>query len=282
MRRFLSALVWAVASQGHSRRLVEYCLKLDPANTAALRQLYLMIHPESHLVSKFESGLLLGLESESFAALAERHHGETRAEIFQDLVYFAHCPESMQRPGYFVEVGLGDGVNSSNTYFMEHSLGWRGLLIEPNPTVTEAIRSRRIAPLDPRAAWHTDDEVMEFLAVEGVQLSTLLPFAEDDHHTRTGEIMEVQTVRLETVLKENNAPDAIDFLSVDTEGSEIHVLEGIDFARREFEFICVEHNYVPEKREAVARFLNERGYDPVWPHLSKFDAWFINRKLQKN
>ena len=35
--------------------------------------------------------------------------------------------------GFFVEAGAFDGESYSNTLFMERSLNWNGLLIEPNP-----------------------------------------------------------------------------------------------------------------------------------------------------
>ncbi|WP_146030498.1 FkbM family methyltransferase [Pseudovibrio exalbescens] len=280
MRRLISRLLWAIVSGGNSRALLRLCLKLDAENIAARRQLYSLAHPQSSLLSKLENALALGLESGRFAALVERNGGESRAELFQDLVFFSLRPQGLKGAGYFVEVGLGDGVNSSNTFFMEHSLGWRGVLVEPNPSVADRIQARRTAPLDTRAAWHRDGEELEFLAAEGIQLYTLVRFAEDDHHTRIGNVVPVKTARLETVLQDKNAPDHIEFLSVDTEGSELEVLQGIDFNRRSFDFICVEHNFVEAKRDAVEAFLTEKGYCPIYREFSRFDAWYVGKRLQ--
>ena len=43
-------------------------------------------------------------------------------ELFQD-----------QPPGIFLEAGAHDGWTGSNTYWLEVSLGWSGILIEPVP-----------------------------------------------------------------------------------------------------------------------------------------------------
>ena len=35
--------------------------------------------------------------------------------------------------GFFFEAGANDGVEESNTYFLELN-GWQGILVEPNPS----------------------------------------------------------------------------------------------------------------------------------------------------
>jgi len=35
--------------------------------------------------------------------------------------------------GFFIEVGANDGINQSNTYYLEKERNWRGILIEPAP-----------------------------------------------------------------------------------------------------------------------------------------------------
>lgn len=55
----------------------------------------------------------------------------------------------------------------------------------------------------------------------------------------------------------------IDYLSLDTEGSELAILEGVDFDRLAFRCISVEHNYVTPRRAAIERCLTSRGYAKV-------------------
>ena len=51
-------------------------------------------------------------------------------------------PEGLFRDGVFLEIGANDGRNS-NTRNLEHCLGWRGLLIEGQPTNFERLRKNR-------------------------------------------------------------------------------------------------------------------------------------------
>ena len=38
-----------------------------------------------------------------------------------------------KRDGFFVEAGAHNGVEASNTLYFEKKMGWKGLLVEPNP-----------------------------------------------------------------------------------------------------------------------------------------------------
>jgi hypothetical protein len=35
------------------------------------------------------------------------------------------------KKGFFIEAGAFDGINFSNTYYLEKELNWKGILIEP-------------------------------------------------------------------------------------------------------------------------------------------------------
>ena len=56
------------------------------------------------------------------------------------------------------------------------------------------------------------------------------------------------TKKLNTILDTNNAPKFIDFLSIDTEGSEYDILSAFDFSKYTFGYICVEHNHIENNR----------------------------------
>ena len=38
-----------------------------------------------------------------------------------------------KQDGFFIEAGAHDGVEASNTLYLEKKMGWKGLLVEPNP-----------------------------------------------------------------------------------------------------------------------------------------------------
>lgn len=53
----------------------------------------------------------------------------------------------------------------------------------------------------------------------------------------------------------------IDFMSLDVEGSELRVLQGIDFARTKIDYIVIENDKGAERKIQVRRFLNSHGYE---------------------
>jgi hypothetical protein len=83
----------------------------------------------------------------------------------------------------------------------------------------------------------------------------------------------VETVTLSDLLKSHNAPTVIDFLSIDTEGSEFEILNSFDFKEYSFNFICVEHNYT-NKRDRIFDLLTSNGYRRILSHISKWDDWY--------
>lgn len=65
---------------------------------------------------------------------------------------------------------------------------------------------------------------------------------------------EVDTISLDDLLEEHNAPKEIQFLSLDTEGSELEILQAFNFKNRRINAICVEHNFVEKKDKRQAHY----------------------------
>ena len=108
------------------------------------------------------------------------------------------------------------------------------------------------------------------------ELSTLLPFKTGDGHDREGRPMiEVETATLDDILAAHGVPGEIDYLSVDTEGSELEVLKGLDLGRYRPRLMTVEHNSVRSRRREIIERLGHRGYRPVLEDRSGVDAWFV-------
>ena len=77
-------------------------------------------------------------------------------------------------------------------------------------------------------------------------------------------MQKVETISLNDLLAAYNAPRAIDFLSLDTEGSELEILSAFDFSKYEIELIAVEHNFTSNEAE-IEKLL-------AHPGLSEFRA----------
>ena len=70
----------------------------------------------------------------------------------------------------------------------------------------------------------------------------------------------VTTITLNDLLNKYNAPLFIEYLSIDTEGTELEILKSCDFDKYSFGFITVEHNFVEPRRSETRKFLIEKGY----------------------
>ena len=179
-------------------------------------------------------------------------------------------------PGWFVEAGAHDGVGDSATYRLEQ-MGWTGLCIEPSSSF-DGLRASRDCRVDNRALWWESGAEVEFLEVAGEAIelsgigSTFISRAKGPALKHA--IRRVKTVTLTDALAEHGAPPYIEFLTLDTEGSELVILEAHDFGRFRFGAISVEHNSDPARREAMRRLLSARGYALAVPNAWDIEDWF--------
>ncbi len=183
-----------------------------------------------------------------------------------------------KRDGFFVEFGATDGIALSNTYLLESEFGWSGILAEPaRYWQSNLLRNRPIAHLSDLCVWKTSGEKMKFRETKQMELSTIETFKGNDAHRNErskGFVYEVETISLIDLLRRYNAPKNIDFLSIDTEGSEFEILESFNFDAYQFSVIVCEHNFT-ENREKIFKLLTSKGYVRVFEDISFFDDWYI-------
>jgi FkbM family methyltransferase len=181
----------------------------------------------------------------------------------------------------FVEFGAMDGLALSNTWHLEHALGWNGILAEPYPAWHASLRTHRRARIDPRCVWSESGKEINFVAThQHPEFSTVAEFADGDMHAATrkegAETIVVTTVSLNDLLAEHRAPEVIDYLSIDTEGSELDILSAFDFGRYKVRIITVEHNYRADIRAAMQQLLHANGFVREFEAFSWFDDWYFH------
>jgi FkbM family methyltransferase len=199
----------------------------------------------------------------------------SRAQFFQDLWVLFELGE--RRNGYFVEFGAADGVHASNSWLFETELGWNGILAEPGRSWREALHRNRRCHIDTRCVWTRTGETLVFNQPDIALHATIDAFSDHDNLAATrasGERYEVETVSLNDLLAHWDAPRRIDYLSLDTEGSELAILEAFDFDRWDVRCITVEHNHTPQ-RDALRALLTAKGFVNRFPNLSNVDDWYI-------
>jgi FkbM family methyltransferase len=198
----------------------------------------------------------------------------SHAQVRQDL-WVLH-ETRRKTSGYFVEFGATDGTNLSNTYLLERDFNWHGILAEPNPVWHADLKLNRKAEIDLRCVFQTTGARINFAATHYAELGTILDFVSKDGHAATRaahKVIEVETVSLNDLLEFHGAPRNIDYISIDTEGSELDILKCFDFQKWNVILFSIEHNsFGPAS--LLDRFMIERGYERRYPSYSLMDAWY--------
>ena len=86
---------------------------------------------------------------------------------------------------------------------------------------------------------------------------------------------EIEAIKFEEIFRDFSSIPYIDFLSIDTEGSEVEILSSIDFSKYRPNIICIEHNYIKSNRLYIKNFLRSKGYKIVYSGISLWDSWFV-------
>jgi FkbM family methyltransferase len=166
--------------------------------------------------------------------------------------------------GFCIEVGAYDGIKGSNSLYFE-KLGWWSCCFEPNPYIFPKLINNRNGPCFEVALSDYDGcanlSVVNFKS--GIQ-SSLTSLKTDirlliDYKDAIQKTHPVQVAvrRLDTILDHCSYPTKYDFISIDSEGTELDILKGIDFSRYSFELLVVENNYDDKEAED---YLKQFGY----------------------
>jgi FkbM family methyltransferase len=185
--------------------------------------------------------------------------------------------------GFFVEAGANDGFDQSNTYWLEHFRGWRGVLVEAIPALyREAVIERPAASVFNCALVPFDHDgspvTMRYGGLMSIVSGARGSEADDRDYVKPAFALGMESEyevtvparTLSSILDEVDAPE-IDLLSLDVEGFEPSVLAGLDLDRHAPRFLLVEVH----DRHAIEEMLGER-YEP-FEQLSPMDTLYRRR-----
>ena len=171
----------------------------------------------------------------------------------QDLKVLLHY--KLKKDGYFLEIGASDGIKFSNTYLLEQKYSWSGICVEPIKDDYNKLVNNRTCHCSNMAVYSKSDEELEFDIYEYNLLSGLNKHVS----THTGEPIKekvvVKTITLNDLLEKYNAPSFIEYMSLDTEGSEYEMLIVFDLNKYKIGLMHIEHNYEEPKRQLIRELL---------------------------
>ncbi len=198
----------------------------------------------------------------------------SNAQLGQDLWVLERT--GYKRGGFFVEFGATDGVLLSNSHLLETQMQWKGICAEPNPKYFARLQRNRRCTVSDACIGPRSGEVVEFVLADEFG-SMAADMQRDMHGERRqaywadqGNRTQFTTESLHDLLVRLGAPREIDYLSIDTEGSEYAILSTFPFDRWAVRLITVEHNYSAD-RERIRALLEGQGYKRT---EAQWDDWY--------
>jgi len=221
--------------------------------------------------------LLKEITPRNFNHFCQRITNYQKSQLRQDL--FVLFVTNFKQGGYFIEAGASDGVTFSNTFTLEKNFNWKGILIEPNIYWKESLSKNRTCHIGYKALWKENSSVLFNEILNNPILSHVSTVNPDswmfDINQEKKQQYTVSSITLVDVLNHYNAPNHIDYLSLDIEGSEYDVLNSFDFETYSIEIITVEHNY-SSNREKIFNLLQDK-YIRVLTEVSGKEDWYIKK-----
>ena len=147
------------------------------------------------------------------------------------------------QPGRFLDIGAHDGIDLSNTYLLE-KMGWKGLCVEADSRSYARLQHNRAWSLN-KAAWRTTGE--------------LLPFNQHNQEMLSGLGSGEATVETVSINDLCDMVGHVDYVSLDTEGSEVEILKTYDWDRN-VKLWTVEHNNDNERISWLVSQFMSHGY----------------------
>jgi FkbM family methyltransferase len=171
----------------------------------------------------------------------------------QDAVVLGLLEKEDGRQKYFVDLACNHAYRMSNSYALESFFGWKGICADANYQYWyDVAKYRNCHVIGGAVSSKTGDEVtFAFRGSYGGIVSN-----ETDNQ---GSGVTIPTISFDTILTTLKFPRVIDYLSLDVEGAESFVFQGIDLSVTKFLVITIER-----PKPDLRKKLEAAGYALVW------------------
>jgi FkbM family methyltransferase len=201
------------------------------------------------------------------------------SQLGQDLKVISHY--NNKNNGFFIEIGASDGIELSNTYLLETRYNWKGICCEPIPDKFEKlVKNRPNSICCNKALYNQSDLIVEFDIANTYDLLSGISKYIDVHKSIVDSnktTIQVETITLMDILDKYNAPLFIEYMSLDTEGSEFEIIKNFDFDKYTFGLIDVEHNFLEPTRSNIKNLLLSKGY--IYIGQNNFDDMYKHNSV---
>jgi FkbM family methyltransferase len=180
---------------------------------------------------------------------------------FGEDVVLAECVFPGKCEGFYIDCGAYHPIRGSNTYLL-WKRGWRGINLEPNAAQLEQFKTDRPDDINLGIAVSNEEGKAKFVcddAFSGIDSNARSEIAARHPNRPPGQTVEVECLRLETIIKQYALSQQIDLLNVDCEGHDLQVLQSYDWAGRTPPSVIVVERHGGKARQ-VDKFLDNQGY----------------------
>lgn len=157
--------------------------------------------------------------------------------------------------GFYVEVGAYDGIFQSSTKFIEDNYNWKGILIEPNPNVFLDLEKNR--PNNILINKCVVSNKYKNNTIMGAFDNGPMSFIHNIRNIQNIKLIDVECDNLSNILDIFNIM-TIDLLSINTEGYEYEVLEGLNFNKYKPTYILI--TIYENSKNKVFDLIDTKGY----------------------
>lgn len=184
--------------------------------------------------------------------------------------------------GYFLDIGASDGVKENNTYLLEKYYNWNGICCECDPRNINLLSLNRTCHIVNSPIYKTTGDIVEFELHKFDHLSGISGFQLEKYTDHNSKKINMVSLSLLDCIKKFNAPKIIDYMSLDTEGTEYEILSTFNFNQYKINYIALEHNEQEPKRKNIKKLLENNGYILYRSHVMDDDYILKSYAIKNN
>jgi FkbM family methyltransferase len=190
----------------------------------------------------------------------ELKHSKQYFSQFGEDIILTECVFPKKTNGFYVDCGAYHPLRGSNTYLL-WKRGWRGINLEPNPTQLEQLKAHRPDDINLGFAVSNEERIISFICDDvfsGIDSKARSKIAGRHPNRPPSRAVEVESLRLDTIIKKHAPVDEIDLLNIDCEGHDFQVLQSYDWSGQ-IPYCIVVERHGDQVREIDA-FLADKAY----------------------
>lgn len=174
--------------------------------------------------------------------------------------YFENYGKHLEK-GFYIEIGALDGTKQNSTIVLEQA-GWDGVCVEPMPINIKRLKKNRKCRIVEGAVWIENGSV-EFADV-GISGWTGISETHQAQHKEKYKDGVTKLIVPCYTFDSLKLPNHIDYFQIDTEGSELQIIDSIDFKKYQIDYICIEDNLGLQGDTTYHNLIISKGYELVY------------------